>query len=117
MCNLAKYGQRALVGKVNMDTESSPDYIESTEESISDTVKFIEFVEGMKVLIYSIITIYIYNKESPCQASYYAKIYTNLLKRIDDTISTDCKGKVSLYTSIVIVAIAVCCTLLIESFV
>lgn len=47
---LAKHRQRALVGKVNMDkTTDNNNYIESTENSIADTLKFIEFVEQMKV--------------------------------------------------------------------
>ena len=47
---LAKHGQRALVGKVNMDKKTTDsDYIESTEKSIADTLKFIKFVEEMKV--------------------------------------------------------------------
>lgn len=46
---IARIGQRALVGKVNMDSQSSVSYIESTENSVTDTLKFIEFVEGMKV--------------------------------------------------------------------
>lgn len=42
-----KYGQRALIGKVNMDRNSPDDYIETTEESFNDTLKFIElFKEG-----------------------------------------------------------------------
>lgn len=52
----AQCGQRALVGKVNMDRESPDNYIEDTSKSIADTEQFIEFVEGMKVtnLFYSI---------------------------------------------------------------
>lgn len=48
---LAKHRQRALVGKVNMDSKTTDNnnYIESTENSIADTLKFIEFVEQMKV--------------------------------------------------------------------
>ena len=48
-CIIARIGQRALVGKVNMDSQSSVSYIESTENSVMDTLKFIESVEGMKV--------------------------------------------------------------------
>lgn len=51
---LAKIGQRALVGKVNMDI-ASPDnnyYCESTESSISDTLEFINFVQKkLKVMV------------------------------------------------------------------
>lgn len=36
-----KYGQRALVGKVNMDRNSPDDYIETTEQSYNDTVEFV----------------------------------------------------------------------------
>ena len=45
---IEKYGQRALVGKVNMDTRSG-DYVETTEDSIKDTLTFINFVRQMKV--------------------------------------------------------------------
>ena len=45
---IEKYGQRALVGKVNMDTRSG-DYVEATDESIRDTLAFIDFVRQMKV--------------------------------------------------------------------
>ena len=45
---IEKYGQRALVGKVNMDTRSG-DYVETTEDSLKDTLAFIDFVRQMKV--------------------------------------------------------------------
>ena len=35
-------GQRALVGKVCMDQESPPTYIENTQESIEDTRRFVK---------------------------------------------------------------------------
>ncbi|XP_003383532.1 PREDICTED: guanine deaminase-like [Amphimedon queenslandica] len=54
---IAQCGQRALVGKVNMDRESPDNYIETTSSSIVDTKKFIEFVEGMKnPLVEAVIT-------------------------------------------------------------
>ncbi|KAL9643091.1 hypothetical protein ABK040_002799 [Willaertia magna] len=37
-----EFGQRAFIGKVNMDRMSPNDYIEDTEESIKDTIEFIE---------------------------------------------------------------------------
>ena len=46
---IAAQGQRALVGKVNMDVRSPDYYIETTEDSIKDTLSFIEYVDQMKV--------------------------------------------------------------------
>ena len=33
----AKLGQRAFIGKVNMDTQSPEFYVETTQESVRDT--------------------------------------------------------------------------------
>ena len=41
-------GQRALVGKVNMDRNSPDDYVETTESSLRDTRKFVDYVESLK---------------------------------------------------------------------
>ncbi|KAJ3274413.1 hypothetical protein HDV01_003017 [Terramyces sp. JEL0728] len=40
----AKYGQRAFIGKVNMDRNSPEYYIESTAESIHETEKFVKHI-------------------------------------------------------------------------
>lgn len=40
-----QFGQRAFVGKVNMDSNSSVELTETTAQSVSDTVKFIEAVQ------------------------------------------------------------------------
>lgn len=45
---VSKMGQRALVGKVNMNQNSVPTYIETTEESIEETKKFIEGVKKIQ---------------------------------------------------------------------
>ena len=37
MCYVDHLGQRALVGKVNMDQQSPEDYIEETDKSLQDT--------------------------------------------------------------------------------
>lgn len=50
-----KYGQRALVGKVNMDRHSPDDYIESSEQSFLDTKAFIEYC-GDNELVRPILT-------------------------------------------------------------
>ena len=39
-----RYGQRAWVGKVNMDRNSPSDYIETTATSLADTKSFVEWV-------------------------------------------------------------------------
>lgn len=39
---MAKYGQRGFVGKVCMDKESPPHYIETTSQSLADTHTFIQ---------------------------------------------------------------------------
>lgn len=39
---MAKYGQRGFVGKVNMDQNSPDDYCETTQQSLADTITFIE---------------------------------------------------------------------------
>ncbi|XP_011870403.1 PREDICTED: guanine deaminase [Vollenhovia emeryi] len=41
----AKLGQRAFIGKVNMNTPRDDGYYESTEKSIKDTVAFIKSIE------------------------------------------------------------------------
>ncbi|GMH89885.1 hypothetical protein TL16_g11595 [Triparma laevis f. inornata] len=41
-----KFNQRALIGKVNMDQNSPPDYIETTEESLANTETFIKQIQG-----------------------------------------------------------------------
>jgi len=42
----AKYGQRAYIGKVNMDRNAPDYYVETTESSIKDTYAFIESFDG-----------------------------------------------------------------------
>lgn len=42
---MAKYGQRGFVGKVNMDQESPSGYYETTKQSLTDTVTFIETMQ------------------------------------------------------------------------
>lgn len=55
ICN--KLGQRAFIGKVNMDRNSPKYYCETTEESISETLRFIERMKSVNYeLIYPIIT-------------------------------------------------------------
>lgn len=44
---VAKSGQRALIGKVCMDSNSPSDYVEETEKNINDTIDFINFVRGV----------------------------------------------------------------------
>ncbi|XP_038058166.1 guanine deaminase-like isoform X2 [Patiria miniata] len=43
----AKFGQRAFIGKVNMDSNSPDFYVETTENSIQDTEWFIKQVQSM----------------------------------------------------------------------
>ncbi|OCT97878.1 hypothetical protein XELAEV_18010111mg [Xenopus laevis] len=44
-----RYGQRAFIGKVCMDSNTIyPEYIESTEESIAETKRFVEAMQNMK---------------------------------------------------------------------
>ncbi|KAJ3446490.1 guanine deaminase [Anaeramoeba flamelloides] len=42
----AKYGQRAIIGKVNMNRNSPDNYIETTSDSIRDTEAFVEYVKN-----------------------------------------------------------------------
>ncbi|XP_064388446.1 guanine deaminase-like [Halichondria panicea] len=52
-----RLGQRALIGKVNMDRESPDYYVETTQESLEDTKKFIEFVKELNnPLVQAVIT-------------------------------------------------------------
>ena len=41
-------GQRVLAGKTNMDRNSKPYYVETTEQSIADTEAFVAFVQGLR---------------------------------------------------------------------
>ena len=41
-----RVGQRAFIGKVNMDRNSPDYYTETTEESIESTLKIIEYIQG-----------------------------------------------------------------------
>lgn len=43
-----KHGQRAFIGKVNMNKNTPPDYGETEESSIQDTKDFIEYVLNLK---------------------------------------------------------------------
>ncbi|KAL5004769.1 hypothetical protein ScPMuIL_018225 [Solemya velum] len=45
---IEKMGQRAFVGKVNMDTNSPDFYVEDTDESLKETERFIQNVIGRK---------------------------------------------------------------------
>ncbi|XP_075231637.1 guanine deaminase isoform X2 [Lycorma delicatula] len=45
---LIEAGQRAFVGKVNMNTGCPPEYSETTSSSIADTEKFIDFMKNIK---------------------------------------------------------------------
>ena len=47
--HVAFQGQRALVGKVNMDTRSPDILIETTEDSIRDTESFIKYLQQKNV--------------------------------------------------------------------
>ncbi|KAJ8978753.1 hypothetical protein NQ317_002158 [Molorchus minor] len=52
-----KHGQRALIGKINMTTLAPDDYVETPEESLSCTKKFIEDVQAKQnKLVQPIIT-------------------------------------------------------------
>ncbi|OBZ89291.1 Guanine deaminase [Choanephora cucurbitarum] len=54
---IAQLGQRAYVGKVNMDQEAPEYYVETTEESLRDTRLFIEYVKNKKnALITPVVT-------------------------------------------------------------
>lgn len=45
----AKLGQRAFIGKVNMNAPRDDGYCESTENSIKDTMSFIKSIERIGV--------------------------------------------------------------------
>lgn len=45
----AKLGQRAFIGKVNMNVKRDDNYYEETEASISNTIRFIEEIEQIQV--------------------------------------------------------------------
>jgi cytosine/adenosine deaminase-related metal-dependent hydrolase len=47
----AMYGQRALVGKVNMNNPQVQDYFENHENSIKETKAFIEGVQNIYVSV------------------------------------------------------------------
>lgn len=46
---VALYGQRALVGKVNMNSCHGHDYYENGDDSVQDTLTFIEAVSKIDV--------------------------------------------------------------------
>lgn len=41
---IERVGQRALVGKVNMDRNSPPELTETTAQSVMDTIDFVDYV-------------------------------------------------------------------------
>mmetsp|Transcript_15896 Transcript_15896/g.62110 ORF Transcript_15896/g.62110 Transcript_15896/m.62110 type:complete len:475 (-) Transcript_15896:42-1466(-) len=55
-------GQRAMVGKVNMDRNSPDSYVESTAQSVEDTMEFVKYVQEVtageeeKRLVQAVIT-------------------------------------------------------------
>ncbi|KAI7903840.1 guanine deaminase [Cokeromyces recurvatus] len=53
---LHQLGQRAYVGKVNMDQNAPDYYIEKTEDSIRDTEAFIQYVQAQQGLVTPVIT-------------------------------------------------------------
>lgn len=46
---VAELGQRAFIGKINMNAPRNDGYYESTEKSIKDTMAFLESVEQIGV--------------------------------------------------------------------
>ncbi|XP_066139212.1 guanine deaminase [Euwallacea fornicatus] len=55
--SVINHGQRALVGKVNMTQSPFKNYVESEDESLKNTVKFIESVDALQTdLVQPIIT-------------------------------------------------------------
>lgn len=46
---VVELGQRAFIGKVNMNAPRNDGYYESTEKSIKDTIAFVESVEQIGV--------------------------------------------------------------------
>ena len=50
MCRAA--GQRAYVGKVNMDRNSPPSYCEETQQSLRDTNAFVDHVLNLNDVSY-----------------------------------------------------------------
>ncbi|XP_066253549.1 guanine deaminase isoform X1 [Euwallacea similis] len=55
--SVIKHGQRALVGKVNMTQSPLNDYVETEDESLKNTVRFIENVDALQTdLVQPIIT-------------------------------------------------------------
>ncbi|XP_025075568.1 guanine deaminase-like [Pogonomyrmex barbatus] len=46
----AELGQRAFIGKVNMNTPRDDGYCESTEKSVKDTLAFIKSIERIGTL-------------------------------------------------------------------
>ncbi|KAI9487959.1 guanine deaminase [Zychaea mexicana] len=53
---IEQLGQRAYVGKVNMDQNSPDYYIEPTEASLNDTREFIEYTQSKKTIITPVVT-------------------------------------------------------------
>lgn len=47
--SVIKYGQRALVGKVNMTLMAPSDYMESENDSIKRTIQFVNKVKKLDV--------------------------------------------------------------------
>lgn len=48
---VAELGQRAFIGKINMNIPRNDEYYESTEKSIKDTIAFVESVERIGVSV------------------------------------------------------------------
>lgn len=73
-------GQRALIGKINMITFAPTDYVETAEESLANTLSFIESIKQLKVLIihYLMLSIWISHNcfilERPYLSSDYTKV-------------------------------------------
>lgn len=116
---VAELGQRAFIGKINMNTQRSDGYYESTEKSIKDTMAFIESVEQIGVNTFIFYFQYIVRREnnfrifyrwkflhhnymkyiycisqivveSACETNYYTKICIELQHGINARVSKDC---------------------------
>lgn len=49
----SEFGQRAFIGKINMNFERDDGYYETTEESLANTKQFLEDIASIGVSLYN----------------------------------------------------------------
>ena len=95
---VAELGQRAFVGKVNMNMNCPDSYRETLETSLRHTREFIQAVLDMKVRVGGVdyyadaINTSQHNTESTCDASHHTAVRSHMHRRPPHRPRCHCRG-------------------------